>query len=179
MKRRSILKSLIAAPAIPAAAQSQSSPSTPASEQAPKLTVAAPASAAAPVPRFFTREQFKALRELGDALAPASGGRAGATQAGAAEFLDFLVGQSPIDAQELYRNGLDRLAKEGVNEKSLAPLKEPWTYDGPKDPFARFLVQAKSDLLQATFNSREFAASASRGRRGGAGMMNYYWRISD
>ena len=56
----------------------------------------------------------------------------------------------------------------------LAPLKEPWTYAAPADPFVRFLRAAKEDLIAATLNSREFA-EAQTARGGRASGMGTYW----
>jgi hypothetical protein len=174
MKRRSILKSALAVPAaaaLPAQAQAQQA------DQSPAVATTGPESVADGVPRFFTPPQLAALRRLGDAIAPAGAGRVSASQAGVAEFLDFLVRESPAPLQKLYRDGLDKLAAAGDNiQPLLAPLKSKWTYKGPADPFARFLEQAKSDILQATSNSREQAEAGGRGRRGSGGMTNYFWR---
>ncbi len=64
---------------------------------------------AEPDPRFFTAPQFAALRRLSDLLMPAMRGNLGALDTAAPEFLDFLIGVSPVDRQQLYRNGLDTL----------------------------------------------------------------------
>jgi hypothetical protein len=132
-------------------------------------------SGAAGLTGFFSKPQLEALSKLSDAIVPAIGDRPSASQAGVPEFLDFLVSQSPEDVQELYRGGLDRLAAGGVNERSLAPLKEAWSYAGPSDPYAQFLQRAKADIFQATVNSREWAESLGRGRRGST-PSGYYWR---
>jgi hypothetical protein len=112
----------------------------------------------------------------------------GAAEAEAAEFLDFLIGQSPADRQTLYRDGVARLNREARSrygkpfaelaaadaDSILAPLREPWTYRGPGDPFARFLRAAKDDFRSATLNSRQWAMAASgEGRR--ATGLNTYW----
>lgn len=151
---------------------------TSAPESLPKLAVTAPDAAAHGVPRFFTPTQFAALRQLGDALVPAFQGRPSASQAGAPQFLDFLLSQSPAAMQQLYRDGLDRLAAEGVSERTLGPLQAPYSYQPPEDVFGRFLFQAKSDFLQATVSSREYAQAAGRGRRG-ALATGYLWRNLD
>ena len=89
---------------------------------------------------------------------PATGGRPGASQARAGEFLDFLISQLPAERQKLYRQGLDRLQSESQRrhgkwfealsereaEPLLAPLKEPWTYAAPADPFAVFDAPQKT-----------------------------------
>jgi hypothetical protein len=127
---------------------------------------------------FFSKPQFEALVKLGDAIVPHIGERPSASQAGVPEFLDFLVSQSPADVQELYRKGLDQLARDGVTAQTLAPLGEGWSYAGPADRFAQFLQRAKADIVQATTSSREWAESLGRGRRG-ASPSGYYWRSLD
>lgn len=170
---------MLALPAVPAAVPvaAQIAVTQPApSELFPKLTLTAPDAPAAAVHRFFSEQQFAALEKLCDAVMPQALGRPSARDAAVAEFLDFLVKESPADVQAFYRDGLDRLAREGVSEASLAPLREAWTYSGPADAFARFLAMAKEHIVQATVNSREFSEAMSRGRRSGGGL-NYYWRV--
>lgn len=179
MNRRGILKSLAVAPAvaaIPLAAQA------PAAAENFKIVAVAPDVSALPAQRFFTPLQYGALVKLGDLLVPPFGDRPGSTGAGAPLFLDFLLSKSPADRQKLYRDGLDTLNRgkpfaKTSNEEAgrlLSPLKESWTYQGPRDSFAKFLVAAKDDLLRATFNSREFVAAASQTQRGYNGL-GYYW----
>ena len=174
MKRRRVLQSLVAVPAAAAAAQS-AAPLKQAADELPKLTTASIEPAAAGMPGFFSKAQYEALAKLSDAIMPRAGGRPSATQASVPEFLDFLVGQSPAAVQELYREGLDRLAGDGVNEQALAALHAPWSYAGPSDRYAQFLQRAKTDILQATVSSREWAESLGRGRRGST-PSGYYWR---
>ena len=118
----------------------------------------------------------------------------GAVECHAPEFLDFLLSESLPDRQEVYRSGLDALnaqsrklhklpfAEVGDSEASglLSPLRQPWTYELPKDPLARFLVTAKADVRTATTNSREYAMSGGSGgggrRNSGQGM---YWNPLD
>ena len=189
MKRRQVIQALLGTPAltaIPLPAQS-SQAALPAAEPT-AIAGIRPDAVGDPVPRFFTAPQLAALRRLGDLVVPAAPGRPGARDAGAAEFLDFLLSQSPPDRQALYRNGLDRLQSESRRRYSApfetlsaaqadavaAPLRDQWTYKAPADPFARFLVEAKEDFLTATLNSREFAeAQAGAGRR--ARGMGTYW----
>jgi hypothetical protein len=156
----------------------------------PKLAANAPDSVASGVRRFFDADGLSALRRLGEILVPARQNAPGAMEAEAAEFLDFLISQSPADRQSLYRNGTARLnqqaqaayrkpfAELSASEADaiLAPLREPWTYRGPTDPFAQFLRAAKNDLLQATLNSRQWAAATS-GRRGASGLNTYWFPI--
>jgi hypothetical protein len=140
-------------------------------------------------PKYFSATQYAALRHLSDVLMPAINETPGALDARVPEFLDWLISQSPQDRQQLYRVGLDQLnaqAKKRFNRsfaevdasqaaELLAPLRDPWTFDPPSDPLARFLRAAKQDVRAATTNSREYAAAAgSSGRRGGGGL-GLYW----
>ena len=177
MNRRKVLQSFMAIPAASAAVPAMAAQAATA-DDFPKLAVASVEAGAAGLPGFFTAPQLEALRKLEDAIVPSGATRPAASQAGVAEFLDFLVGQSPQPVQDLYRQGLDRLARDGVNERTLAPLKEAWTYAGPAGPFAQFLHRAKADIVQATINSREWADSLGRGRRGSA-PTGYFWRSLD
>lgn len=189
MKRRRLLQSIAAIPALtapPAAAQYAAA--APAAEEMPKLRETSPDAATQGVGRFFSADQRTALRRLGDLIVPAIGDRPGASAAGVVEFLDFLIGQSEAVRQNLYKGGLDQLNAEsrkryaksfaetsGAEAKPLlAALGQPWTYHSPKDPMARFLREAKEDLLQATINSKAFADAASRRSRS-AGGMGAYW----
>jgi hypothetical protein len=195
MKRRHFVQALAALPVAPLAAQ-QAPPAPPApapargggrgaaaAEDLPKLEVAFPEDAADSVLHFFTPPQFAALQRLGDLLMPAGSSSPGALAAGAPEFLDFLIGDSGADRQQVYRAGLDGLnaqARRQFNkafadtdssqaDALLVSLRQPWTYADPADPVARFLRAAKADMRTATVNSH----AASNGRRfAGSGL---YW----
>ena len=124
---------------------------------------------------------MSALRKLADTLQRALAGSAGALDAKAPEFLDFLVGQSPADRQQLYRAGLDALnaeSKKRYNKTFAGARCNPGgRHHGaparalvlrtPDDPLTRFLHTAKADIRTATVNSREYntsgATSAGRG----------------
>jgi hypothetical protein len=175
MKRRRLLQSMAALPLAQAVAAQTPAAAT-AAEPAPEVTAVPVGAVGRPVARFFTETQFQALEQLADILMPPVDERPGAKQAHVAEFLDFLISESPADRQQLYRNGLDRLHKEGFDASALKPLTAAWTYDGPADPFERFLLAAKEDVMRATFNSREFAAAMSETRRGFSGS-GYYWTV--
>ena len=188
MKRRTVIRSVVGLPVVgalplPAVAQEPAR----ALNETPNLETAVADAAAMGVPRFFSDDQFTALKCLCELLAPAAGGNPGASEAGAAEFLDFLVGQSPGERQTLYREGLNRLngaAQQRFGKRFadvavadadalLSPLRESWTYSGPADPFAKFLQTAKLDAMSATMNSREWSVARSRSsRRAG---LNLYW----
>ena len=190
MQRRKMLQSVLgvsAASALPGRLLAQAAAT---SDDNPKLAASAPDSVADGTPRFFDAAQFAALRRLGQILVPARPNAPGAIEAEAAEFLDFLIGQSPADRQSLYRDGTARLNKEARSRYSkpfaeiaagdadaiLAPLREVWTYEAPSDPFARFLRAAKADFLEATVNSRQWAM-AQPGRRGASGLNTYWFPI--
>jgi hypothetical protein len=188
MKRRSVLQSFLSVPAAVAVAQDVK----PANPETPKTPATDAEAASDPVVKTFNPTQFAALRRLGEIIVPASQDTPGAKEAGAAEFLDFLIGVSPAERVTLYKAGLDRLNSEamkrykkpfgeisaGQAEPILAPLNAAWSYRAPADPLAKFLRSAKSDLLEATGNSREYIAAVSKRRRsaGGAGQ---YWYPSE
>lgn len=146
---------------------------------------------APPLPGYFSKDQFEALGRLASLIMPANGDLPGAREAGAAEFLDFLISKSPAERQKLYRDGLDRLNADArkaggksfaaiTDEQAvqiLAPLKKPWTYADPVDPFERFLRAAKEDAIRATFNSREYVAAASARSRSAGGTGSYWYPI--
>lgn len=189
MRRRLALQSLAGLPILPQIAAAQPT----VENEYPNLAAEAPDSPANPVHRYFNAEQFDALKRLGNLLMPAYAGRPSAAEAGAPEFLDFLISQSPPARQDLYRRGLDKLntmaqqqlhklfstLSAGEAAPLLASLRSAWTYNPPEDELANFLREAKMDFYRATVNSREMAeAQASGGRRRATGM-NPYWHIID
>lgn len=185
MKRRRFIQTIAAAPAlaVPVANATAQQPARQA-QDFPRLEMSVSDAAAAYTPRFFSALQFAALRKLSTILMPALNGNPGAIEAGAPEFLDFLISQSPAERQQIYRSGLDILNTQATKQfkKSfadleeaqaatlLAPLRQPWTYDPPTEPLARFLRDAKQDVRTATMNSREW--NTAGGRRSGIGQ---YW----
>ncbi|HEY4085151.1 MAG TPA: gluconate 2-dehydrogenase subunit 3 family protein [Bryobacteraceae bacterium] len=197
MKRRRFMQALAVAPAVPALAQ-QVRPATPSGgrgrgslgvEQGVKVFEVTPPDAVAdPTARFFTPAQFGALRKLSDALMPAMGGNPGAIECEAPEFLDFLIGVSPADRQQLYRGGLDALNAKAKAKfaKSFAELDAkqvdavirpllaatPWAWDLPKDPAMRFIASVRTDVMTATRNSPAWAEKAGT-RGGGAGQLKW------
>jgi hypothetical protein len=193
MKRRQIIRSIISLPAITAmpavAQQTAPEPVKPSAvDDIPKLTLTTADVVAGSVPGFFSAQQHATLGALAVAVLPAKGGKPGASEAGVTEFLDFLIAHSPEDRQNLYRSGLDLLDREAKtrfgagfdkltsNQMSdlLAPLRQPWTFQGPSDELARFLIGAKEDIVRATFNSREWAAA--NGRRA-SGIGTYWYAV--
>ncbi|MEZ5353315.1 MAG: gluconate 2-dehydrogenase subunit 3 family protein [Bryobacteraceae bacterium] len=203
IKRRRFLNTVAAATAAPAlVAQDQprrrganpdrdpAPAGAPAATATPPLRVHTTDEVAAPAKRFFAAAQMAALTRLADILAPAAPPRPGALEAGAPEFLDFLISQSDTKRQQTYRNGLDALNKASQRRfakpfadvdteqaaELLAPLREPWKPEPPTDPIAALLIAAKADVRTATVNSREYAASgpAPSSRRGGFGRLYWY-----
>lgn len=196
MKRRRFIQTLAAAPAIAVPASLETNAQSPAGaprpqEEAPKLEFASLDAAAETMPRFFSAAQFAALKKLSEILMPPLNGMPGALEAGAPEFLDFLIGKSPADRKQLYTAGLNALnaqatkrfgktfadVTEAQGAELLAPLKQPWTYEPPADPFARFLREAKQDVRTATMNSREYTTAGSAGSRRGGGIGQYWYPI--
>lgn len=177
-----------AASVLPSPLLSQPPKPLPVVDDNAKLVLNSPDTVADTVFRFFDAEGFSTLRRLGEILAPARQNLPGAVEAEAAVFLDFLISQSPADRQALYRDGVAYLNREARSrygksftdvslsdaDAILVPLRQPWTYEPPADPFARFLRAAKDDFLKATVNSRQWAAAASGKSRGASGL-NSYW----
>lgn len=196
MKRRKFIQTLAVTPAAALPIVSESNAETPASaqrpqEEAPKLETASLDAAGETTPRFFSAPQLAALRKLSNIILPPLNSMPGALDAGAPEFLDFLIGKSPADRQQLYKGGLDALNAQATKRfgkafadvtevqaaELLAPLKQPWTYEPPTEPFARFLREAKQDIRNATINSREYATASSSGGRRGGGVGQYWYPI--
>jgi len=182
MKRRRFLQAIAASSAVPALLAQGGPAGLQAEREIPELQVTAAETIADAAPRFFTGQQFVTLHKLSDTVMPPMYGNPGALDAGVPAFLDFLIGVSPAETQQLYQRGLIALegnarrqhgrsfAELGAPEVEaiLQPLLVPWTYDPPSDPLEHFFRQAQEDIETATVNSREWAeASAQSGSRGG------------
>jgi hypothetical protein len=196
MKRRNLLQSIVAVPALaappkPAAAQAPAYANKDSAAGSPdnfKLPITSPDAVAQPGQHFFTSDQMAALERLGDILVPKTGDRPGSLESNAPKFLEFLISKSPEDRQVLYKNGLDRLNREAAKlyqkpfaavspaeaKPLLRPLEAAWTYAGPSDSFAQFLLSAKDDVLRASVNSQAYATAMASTARGSSGL-NYYW----
>jgi hypothetical protein len=223
MKRRNFVRSLLVAPAgsaVLAAQQSSSQPSskaettgqkpspplkTPGRQNSrqpptdvPKLPVVQSDLASEGDQQFFSPIQFSVLQKLAAVLVPPLKGKPGAVDAQAPEFLDFLIGVSPSDRQELYRRGLDGINSQATEQfhKSFAELEQsqvdailrplmvvrPWPEDFPDDPLKNFIARVHEDLKTATTNSREWAHSESGNHlfsRGFSRTSGFYWRPID
>jgi|UPI00036316EC hypothetical protein len=215
MKRRNFVQNLLLAPVAPAVAAAATQtpspqpaihqkpatePKTPVRERpwgphdVPKLDLTGVDLTGQPAPHYFTAAQFATLRKLGALFVPPLKSNPGALEAQAPEFLDFLIGASPDDRQNLYRFGLDSLDSQSRDQfqkpfcdldaqqadRILRPLLvvRPWAEDFPSDPLQKFIAQVHEDLRTATMNSREWAAASeksgrhfTRGFRGSG----YYW----
>jgi hypothetical protein len=195
MKRRKFIQTLATTPAltvVPVAEAQQPAPSNRLAEgQMPKLEIAVADVAATTTQRFFNAQQFAALRKLSDLLMPALNGLPGALEAGAPEFLDFLIGAAPAERKQIYTAGLDLLNAQATKRfkkafaeldaaqagELLAPLRQAWTYVPPTEPLARFLREAKADVRNATLNSREYVTASSAGSRRAGGLGQYWYPI--
>jgi len=215
MQRRDFVKGILAASAA-AKAMSAQQPASPAAGEAAKhvMPPAAPI-APGPVPwmrglmeikpldiatlvpdsvaqtnaSFFTETQAATLHRLCEVMMPAMHGRPGALDAGAPEFLDFLIGVSPQDRQAMYREGLDWLDSEArakigvafpnVNDEQAGTLIRPWlrawmTDHPPTEKYARFINLAHADIRTATINS-EVWSDAGRAQGQGTAGVDLYW----
>lgn len=140
-------------------------------------------------PKFFSDEQMATLRQLCEIMLPPLKGYPGAIDAGAPEFLDFLISVSPPDRQQLYRSGLDRLDREAkqkygvhfadVNAAQADALLRPWmkawmTDHPPTEAYEAFINLVHADIRTATINSQGWsdATVAAGDRRPGVGL---YW----
>lgn len=193
MKRRRVLQTLATLPAASLLKAQEPvvppKPSKAAVEEIPVIEATVPDFAGTTVTKFFSPAQFASFKRLNDILYPSLNGVPGAVQAGAPEFLDFLLFESPTARQTLYRNGVDELehrSKREFNgsfasvdqraaEKLLAPLREPWTAE--PDSFTAFLRAAKQDVTEATQSSHDWIRIMSKRVRSAGGVGMYWFPI--
>lgn len=138
---------------------------------------------------FFSSSQAATLRRLCQLLMPPLKANPGALDAGAPEFLDFLVGVSPADIQQMYTSGLDRLDSESrsklgrnfaaTTDEQADTLIRPWlrawmSDHPPTEPFARFINLVHHDIRTATFNSEAWS-EAQREKGSGVSGLDLYW----
>jgi hypothetical protein len=185
MQRRDFVKAILAATATTPAALAQKTEKLPppvAKAPAPEpwmrgllgakqlpMTVLASDTLAEVTPNFFNATQTATLRHLCELFQPAYKGAPGAIDAGAPEFLDFLIGVSPDDRKHLYQSGLDNLEFQAQQRfhKSFASLEAseadqilkpglmPWMSDHPPtDAFQHFVSVANQEIRMATQNSQ-------------------------
>jgi len=146
-----------------------------ASFHTPNIPVSQPDVVAVTEQRYFTAARWATLVRFSDLVMPAGDGYPSATQAGAPEFLDFLIGASPADRQQMYNTGLDRLEadchkKSGVSfakssaqqaDGAIRPYLKGWINDHPPtEPHEHFIAMIHRDVRQATMNSPAWATAA-------------------
>jgi Gluconate 2-dehydrogenase subunit 3 len=209
MRRRDFVKAIVAVPisartmlgqqADTKAAPHPQEPVAPAapprglSDPKALITSSVPDAVATTQAHFFNEQQMATLRKLADILMCPPKGYPGASEAGALEFIDFLIGTSPDDRKQMYQAGLDRLNADAekqfhvsfaqVNAEQADKLIGPWLRTWapnhpPTEPFARFINLAHHDIRTATMNSQAWSTAAtSAGERApGVGM---YWSPID
>ena len=159
----------------------------------PNIPITAPDMVATTDVRYFTAARYATLVYLCEVMMPANNGFPGAIQAGAPEFLDFLLGASPADRQAIYNDGLDRLNADTMKKFSIAfskasasqadavirPCLRVWINDHPpKEKHERFMAVVHREIRTATINSPAWtsAAEASGERTPGVGL---YWAPID
>ncbi|MCU1293868.1 MAG: hypothetical protein JWP08_2718 [Bryobacterales bacterium] len=69
---------------------------------------------------FFNEQQLATLRRLSEILMPPLKGYPGAKEAGTPEFIDFLIGVSPMERQQMYQSGLDWLNADAKKHFGVA-----------------------------------------------------------
>jgi hypothetical protein len=153
----------------------------------PNIPISQPDTVAVTEVRYFTAARYATLTRFADLLMPASQGYPGALQAGAPEFLDFLIGASPADRQAMYNDGLDRLnadclKKSGVSfakasasqaDAVIRPYLKGWINDHPPiEKHENFIALSHRDIRMATTNSIAWAqaAEAAGDRTPGVGL---------
>ncbi len=142
----------------------------------PNIPSSVPDVAAVTDTRFFSPVQFATLEHLCEIFMPAMNGYPSAMAAGAPEFLDFLIGESPADRKKMYTGGLDRLQGDAMKQYHVAfskttaeqadslirPHLEAWMSDHPpREPYKMFINVAHRDIRTATMNSQAYSAAAS------------------
>ena len=101
MRRRDVLKVLLAAPAATFSWTDAEAAQAAASVQAARATVTAKPF----VPKFFTATEFRLVRVLADIIIPKDERSGSATDAGVPEFMDFMMNDQPA-RQVAMRGGL-------------------------------------------------------------------------
>ena len=196
MRRRDFVKTLMAASvsAASAVAQQKAPPATPNPKAAPApgpvpwmrglmevkplpITPLAPDAFAQTDTHFFNVRQTATLRRLCEVLQPPYKSYPGAIEAGAPEFLDFLIGASPEEQQKIYQSGLDRLESDAQQKlgKSFADadasqadqLLRPWlrawiNEHPPTESYEHFINTVHVDIRTATVNSQAWADAAKK-----------------
>lgn len=179
MKRRNVVRTLLAAAAAPRLLVSQQAKQPlPAAAPVPWFVGLNPrtplphtepgAEIAVSKPKFFTPPQFEALVKLSAVLMPSRNGKPGAVEAETPQFLDFLLANSAPERQKLYSAGLDWLDSEAQHKYKLPfaklsddqagailrPWLRTWMSDHPPtEAHADFVNIAHDEIRTATINS--------------------------
>lgn len=118
---------------------------------------------------FFSLVQMRTLTRLSDVLLPPLNGKPGAVEAKTPMFLDFFIGSSPAERQNVYKGGLDWLEEMAqqkyktsfaqLDETQAGELIKPWLRTWmndhpPTETHADFLNIAHDDIRNATVNSK-------------------------
>ena len=129
------------------------------------------------VPKFFSPDQYAALRRLSDRFMPPMNGKPGALEAGTPEFLDFYTSVSLPQRQQFYRAGLDNLNDQAKakykkrfadlsDAETDAILKPMFKQRGSSGAFQAvmelgpFVNRSYQDIRTVTINSPAWAESA-------------------
>ena len=141
---------------------------------------------------YFDDREYATLRRLCEIFQPAAGGYPGALEADTPEFLDFLIGVSPADRQQMYKAGLDRLEAETKSkfgqsfsalhgdqaDQLIRPWLRPWVGDHPPaEPYARFINIAHYEIRTATVNSPAWNDAALAAGKPSANIDLYWYPI--
>lgn len=193
MKRRSVLKALTTLPAATLLGGQQPvvppKPTPAAMEEIPVIEATVPDLAGSTVPSFFSEAQLDALSRLSDIIVPSINDVPGALAAQVPQFLDSLIGESPVARQTLYCHGLDELnarseqrfrhsfakTSQAEADEILNPLRAQWT--ASSDRFVLFLRTAKDDILQGTQSSEDWIRVMSKRVRSAGGLGTYWFPI--
>ncbi len=190
MQRRQFVRAAISAGLAPTAllAQKSTTPNLPLPAPVPWTlglnprtplphTTVADAVADAP-PAFFTERQMATLSRLADVLLPPLNGQPGALEAQAPQFLDFFVGSSSAQVQDVYTGGLDWLEAQAqkrfktyfaaLSDAQVDIVIKPWlrawmSDHPPTELHADFVNIAHNDIREATVNSPVWNATHARG----------------
>ena len=130
------------------------------------------------VPAFFSERQMATLTRLADVLLPPLGDKPGAVLAQTPQFLDFFIGSSSAERQDVYTGGLDWLEAEAQkrhktpfadldNEQAgvvIKPWLRTWMSDHPPTELhADFINIAHGDIREATVNSAAWNSTPTTG----------------
>jgi hypothetical protein len=139
--------------------------------------------------KFFSPAQMRNLQRLCRVMMPAAGVKPGAIEAGAPEFLDFLLADSPAERQKLYAGGLDWLDGEAQKKYKLSffaltddqvdALVKPWlrtwmSDHPPTEAHADFVNVALDEIRLATINSKAWSQTQAT-PAGEWGQSDLYW----